>query len=125
MDKTLRKSIERQHRADRVRKKVVGTTHRPRLCVRRSAKHIYAQIIDDTTGKSLVQVGSAGKELSAKLAASKPAGKIGIAKLVGETIAAKAVEKGVTKVVFDRKGYPYHGRVKALADGARSKGLVF
>jgi large subunit ribosomal protein L18 len=70
-------------------------------------------------------VGSASKEIAAKLAQSKPAGKIGVAKLVGEILAAKAVEKGVVKVVFDRKGYPYHGRIKALADAARSKGLVF
>jgi len=88
-------------------------------------KHIYAQIYDDITAKSILQVGSAGKEMEKKKNDAKVRGKTAVAKLVGEIIAAKAIEKGITKVVFDRKGYPFHGRVKALADAARAKGLQF
>jgi large subunit ribosomal protein L18 len=87
--------------------------------VRRSLKHIYAQLIDDEKGIAILQVGSRGKGFPVKAAKSA------VAKAVGELLAEKAKEKGVTRVVFDRKGYLYHGRVKALADGARGKGLVF
>lgn len=124
MDKAKQRIIERKRRAARVRKKVFGTPERPRLCVRRSLKHIYAQIIDDTKGISLVQVGSVGKEFIEK-SGGKPLTKMEKSKIVGELIAEKALAKGITKVVFDRKGYLYHGRVKALADAARAKGLVF
>jgi large subunit ribosomal protein L18 len=112
----------RGRRARRIRKKVFGTNERPRLCVRRSLNHIYAQLVDDEKGVTLVQVGSVGKGFAA---GKDKAGKSAASKTVGELLAEKAKEKGVTKVVFDRKGYLYHGRIKALADAARSKGLVF
>jgi large subunit ribosomal protein L18 len=86
---------------------------------------MYAQVIDDITGKSLAQTGSTSKEVIAKFTDKKKPSKTELAKLVGEQIAEKAKEKGVEKVVFDRKGYAYHGRVKALADAARKKGLQF
>ena len=115
----------RLKRARRIRKKVAGTMERPRLCVRRSLSHIYAQIIDDQSGRSLAQAGSTNKEVLAKVAEKKKLSKTEVSKLVGELIADKAKEKGVTKIVFDRKGYAYHGRVKALAEAARKKGLQF
>ena len=118
----LAKIIERKRRADRIRKTVHGTSQCPRLSVRRSLNHIYAQIIDDETGKSLLQVGSTSKEIADKSADKK---KTDVSRMVGELIAEKAKEKGVEKVVFDRKGYAYHGRVKALAEAARKKGLQF
>jgi large subunit ribosomal protein L18 len=116
---------DRLKRARRIRKKVSGTSVRPRLCVRRSLSHIYAQIVDDQTGRSIVQAGSTNKEIMAKVAEKKKLSKTEVSKLVGELIADKAMEKGVGKVVFDRKGYAYHGRVKALAEAARKKGLQF
>lgn len=103
----------------RVRKKVSGTPEMPRLSVYRSEKNIYAQIIDDTKGITLVSASSLDKELEA--VGSNKEG----AKLVGEFIAKKAIEKGISKVVFDRGGYIYHGRVKELAEGAREAGLQF
>jgi len=115
----------RLKRARRIRKKVSGTTQRPRMSVRRSLSHIYAQIIDDQSGRSLAQAGSTNKEIKAKIAEKKKLSKTEVSKLVGELIADKAKEKGVTKIVFDRKGYAYHGRVKALAEAARKKGLQF
>jgi large subunit ribosomal protein L18 len=118
-------SLSRHRRAARVRKKIFGTTERPRLCVRRSLNHIYAQLVDDAKGTTIVQVGSVGKEFSARIAGLEAKNKSAISKVVGELLAEKAREKGVEKVVFDRKGYLYHGRVKILADAARSKGLVF
>ncbi|HAJ79388.1 MAG TPA: 50S ribosomal protein L18 [Fibrobacteres bacterium] len=116
------KVAERKKRALRIRKTVIGTSVRPRLAVRRSLNHIYAQIIDDSTGKSLLQIGSNNKDIVAKMTDKK---KVDISRLLGEIVAEKAKEKGIEKVVFDRKGYTYHGRVKALADGARKKGLQF
>jgi large subunit ribosomal protein L18 len=116
------KITERKKRAARIRKTVSGTAQRPRLSVRRSLNHIYAQIIDDVSGASLVQVGSTNKAIAAKSTDKK---KVDVSKLVGEMVAEKAKEKGIEKVVFDRKGYTYHGRVKALADAARKKGLQF
>ena len=121
MNKAKQRIINRKKRAYRIRKKIIGTSECPRLCVHRSLRHISAQIIDDTSGKSLLQVTSVGKEITGKKAGSKT----DISKKVGERIAAQAAEKGIKKVVFDRKGYPYHGRVKALAEGARSNGLDF
>lgn len=121
MDQAKQRIINRRKRAFRIRKKVAGSAQCPRLCINRSLRHISAQVIDDTGGKTLVQVGSFCKEISKK----KKGTKVDISRTVGETIAEKAREKGIKKVVFDRKGYPYHGRVKALADGARSKGLEF
>lgn len=111
-----------QRRKARVRKKITGTTERPRLNVYRSNKHIYAQIVDDFAGKTLVAASTASKELGDSSAKVK---KSEASKLVGELIAKKAKDKGIESVVFDRSGYLYHGRVKALADGAREGGLKF
>lgn len=124
MNRSKKRMIERARRAERVRKKITGTSERPRMCVRRSLNHIYAQIIDDDSGKTIVQVGSRGKEFGQKIT-GKELTKTDISKMVGEMLAMMAKEKGVTSVVFDRKGYLYHGRVKALAEAARSNGLVF
>lgn len=124
MNRSKKRMIERSRRAERVRKKITGTSERPRMCVRRSLNHIYAQIIDDDSGKTIVQVGSRGKEFGQKIT-GKELTKTDISKMVGEMLAMMAKEKGVTSVVFDRKGYLYHGRVKALAEAARSNGLVF
>lgn len=104
----------------RIRKKVAGTPERPRLSVYRSLKHIYAQVIDDVHGRTLAAVSSAAK--SAGLGGG---GNIAAAKEVGRMIAERAKEKGIRKVVFDRGGYLYHGRVKALAEAAREAGLEF
>jgi large subunit ribosomal protein L18 len=110
-------------RHERVRSKVVGTAERPRLAVRRSLKHIYAQIIDDTTGTSLVQIVSTSKEVVAKAGAE--ASKTDFSTIIGQLVAAQAIEKGIKAVVFDRGGYLYHGRVKAVAEAARAGGLEF
>lgn len=121
---TSSRTIRRQHRHRRVRSKVVGTAARPRLAVFRSAKHITAQIIDDAVGKTLVSV--TDKQLPAAVKATKTqTQKVAVAEAVGKLIAEKAKAKKVTSVVFDAAGYRYHGRVKALADGARASGLVF
>ena len=112
----------RQARHSRVRKKVFGTSDRPRLNVFRSEKHIYAQMIDDTSGKTIISASSVDKELKGKV---KSGSNIEAAKIVGGLVARRAVEKGIDTVVFDRGGYLYHGRVKALADSAREKGLKF
>jgi large subunit ribosomal protein L18 len=112
----------RERRRRRIRKKVFGTPDRPRLCVFRSLNHIYAQIIDDTRGHTLVSASTLDKELR-DLPGHK--GNKEFAAKVGELIAERAIKAGITKVVFDRAGYKYHGCVKALADAARQKGLQF
>jgi large subunit ribosomal protein L18 len=112
----------RQKRQVRVRRKVQGSQERPRLCVFRSARHIYAQIIEDTTGTTLVSVSTVVKDVSGDL---KVSGNVEAAKLVGKKIAERALAKNITQVVFDRNGFLYHGRVKALADAAREAGLSF
>jgi large subunit ribosomal protein L18 len=122
MDRLKAKRAGLARRRTRVRGKVVGTTERPRLCVTRSNQHIYAQIIDDITGRTVAASSSIDPELRAAL---KSGGNIAAAKAVGESVGRKAVEQGVAEVVFDRSGRLYHGRVKALADGARSAGLTF
>jgi len=106
----------------RVRQAVSGTPERPRLSVYRSLAHLYAQVIDDTTGRTLVSASSNDKE-SRKQA--KGGGNVAAAKVVGKTVAERARQKGISQVVFDRGGYRYHGRVKALADAAREAGLKF
>ena len=106
----------------RIRQKVSGSGERPRLAIFRSVNHIYAQIIDDADGKTLV---SASTVLGKKASAKKSGGNVASAKEVGKTIAEKAKSKGIRKVVFDRGGYLYHGRIKALADAAREAGLEF
>jgi large subunit ribosomal protein L18 len=103
----------------RTRKRLAGTLERPRLAVFRSVNHIYAQVIDDQQGHTLVAAGSIEKDLRGK------GGNVEGAKLIGRLVAERAKEKGITKVVFDRGGYLYHGRVKALADAARQAGLEF
>jgi large subunit ribosomal protein L18 len=112
----------RDRRRQRIRKKVFGTSERPRLCIFRSLNHIYAQIIDDTKGHTLVAASTLDKELK-DLKGHK--GNKEFAKKVGELIAERAIKLGITKVVFDRAGYKYHGCVKALADAARERGLQF
>ena len=121
-DKSKTRLKTRNARHDRIRKRVSGTQTRPRLCVRRSLNHIYAQIIDDQSGKSLLQVTSLAPEIR-KLAAEKA--KLDVSKEVGTLMAKRALEKGIKQVVFDRGGYLYHGRVKAVADAARAAGLEF
>ena len=116
------KNEARQVRHDRVRRKVIGTTARPRLNVFRSNGHIYAQIIVDETGNTLVAASSLDPELKAQL---KSGGNAEAAKAVGTAIAKRALEKGVGQVVFDRGGYLYHGRIAALAEAAREAGLKF
>ena len=114
------KLVRREQRKRRVSGSVRGSTERPRLSIFRSVKHIYAQIIDDTTGKTLLSVNSDQKDVSLKHGGNKSA-----ATAVGKALAAKAIEKGIKQVAFDRNGYQYHGRVKALADAAREGGLKF
>ena len=118
----LSKDAHRRRIHSRVRSRVVGTADRPRLCVYRSLDHIYAQIIDDRSGRTIVSGSSVDKETKKNL---KGGGNIASAKAVGKIIAERAKAAGVAKVVFDRGGYKYHGRVKALADAAREAGLQF
>jgi large subunit ribosomal protein L18 len=117
------KALARRHR--RVRAKVSGTTARPRLAVHRSLLHIYAQIIDDTTGCTLVAASSNEPTFREQATAEIKGSNIIGAKAVGQLIAQRALANGITTAVFDRGGYFYHGRVKSLADGAREGGLVF
>jgi large subunit ribosomal protein L18 len=106
----------------RIRRVVRGTAERPRLAVFRSLNHIYGQLIDDTVGRTLVAVDSRAPELRERL---NTGGNVAAAKIVGELIARKAQERGINRAVFDRGGYQYHGRVKALAEAARAAGLSF
>ena len=116
------KEESRLKRHGRIRKKSLGSTERPRLNVFKSIKHIYAQIIDDSSHRTIVSAASSEKELKGKL---NTGGNIKAAKEVGALVAMRAVEKGIKKVCFDRGGYPYLGRVKSLADAAREAGLEF
>lgn len=116
------RATQRKRRHIRVRKFISGTPDRPRLSVFRSLNEIYAQIIDDEVGHTLVTASSIDSELRSKM---EGLSKVDQARLVGETVADRAKEKGIESIVFDRGGFRYIGRVKALADGARSKGLVF
>jgi large subunit ribosomal protein L18 len=113
----------RLRRHIRLRKKISGTSERPRLSVFRSLHHIYAQVIDDTKGNTLLMVSTLDPELRKNLAGKS--GNIEAAKLIGNVVAKKALEKGITKVVFDRGGQIFHGRVAALATAAREGGLEF
>jgi len=119
----LGKVEARLRRKKRIRKKVKGTPERPRLCVFRSLKHIYAQVVDDTQNRVLEASSTMSKDLKEKF--PKVHGNIKEAREVGLAIAKRLLNKGITKVVFDRNGYKYHGRVKALADAAREGGLIF
>ena len=120
--KTQKKNERRQRRRTKVRKTVNGTASRPRLTVYRSLSHIYAQIVDDATGKTLAFAGSTGKDAVGQTKGMK---KSDISKFVGQLIAKRALEHNISSVVFDRNGYQYHGRVKAVADAAREAGLKF
>lgn len=117
--KTRHERRLRRHR--RVRKKVMGTPERPRLCVYKSLRHLYAQLIDDLHGHTLVYVSTLDRELRDRVRGPN----MEAAKAVGKLLAERARAKGIEKVVFDRSGYPYHGVVKALADSAREGGLIF
>ncbi len=121
-NKTNPRETARLKRKSRIRKKLEGNQERPRLTVFRSDKHIYAQIVDDIKGVTLIAASTLSPGYKE---AEAPKGKVGAAKRVGEMIARKAQEQGITKVVFDRNGYIYHGRVQALADAARQAGLNF
>lgn len=121
-DKNREKAKRLERRKFHVRKSVFGTPERPRLSVFRSDKHIYAQIIDDLAGRTLVAAGSTVGEVRGEL---KNGGNVAAAKAVGKAIAERAKAAGVTKVAFDRGGRVYHGRIKALADAAREGGLQF
>jgi large subunit ribosomal protein L18 len=112
----------REKRKQRIRKKLAGTTARPRLTVYKSLKHMYAQIVDDTTGRTIAAVSTGSKALKNEVQEDD---KTGAAKKVGAAIARAAKEKGVTRVVFDRNGFDYHGRIAAVAEAAREAGLEF
>ena len=115
------RKVHRQYRQSRLRKRIEGSVERPRMVVFRSLKHIYAQVVNDLEGQTLVAASSLDptiKDLGSLTFKDR-------AQKVGELIGQKALEKGITKVVFDRGGYKYHGRIAALAEGARSKGLEF
>ena len=114
--------IARHRRHARVRAKVEGTAARPRLCVFRSLNHIYAQVIDDRQGHTLAAASTIDPELTGELSGKAKAGK---AELVGSLVAKRTLAKGIKEVVFDRGGYKYHGRVKALAEATRQAGLKF
>ena len=122
MDKLKAKQAKLERRQRRVRGKVSGTAARPRLRVTRTNTHIYAQVIDDVAGSTMVAASTVDSELRGNL---KSGANVEAAKAVGEAIGRRAVEAGIKEVVFDRGGRIYHGRVKALADGARSAGLEF
>lgn len=123
MGKTNPSYVARKRRHERVRKTVSGTSVRPRLNVFRSLSHIYAQVIDDTTGHTLVSASSLEKEISSLNGSETTKTKRAVA--VGKLVAERALAVGITEVVFDRGGYKYHGRVKALADASREAGLKF
>jgi len=122
MGNTSSRLMARLKRKKRIRKRLYGATDRPRLSVFRSASHIYAQIIDDTKGETLVSASTLDRNYKQNPVAGK---KQEIAKAVGTQVARRALDKGITKVVLDRNGFLYHGRIKALSDGAREAGLEF
>ncbi|MBL8232829.1 MAG: 50S ribosomal protein L18 [Bryobacterales bacterium] len=120
MRKPVNRDLVRTRIHTRIRKKIAGTAERPRLAVFRSLKHIYAQIIDDRQGRTIVSASSAQKSSSAG-----DGGNVAGAKAIGKLVAERAIAQGIKKVVFDRGGFLYHGRIKALADAAREAGLEF
>ena len=118
----MKRNINRRQKAKiRIRKSILGTIERPRLCVYRSLNNIYTQLVDDSNGVVITSASTLSKEIEADL--KKARGKIAKSKIVGGLLAKKAVEKKINTVVFDRSGYLYHGRVRAVADGAREGGL--
>jgi large subunit ribosomal protein L18 len=116
------RKLARVRRHTRIRGKVQGTESRPRLCVFRSLTNVYAQVIDDTKGQTLVAASSLDEEIKSTADGKK---KVDVSKSVGVLVAKRAMEKGITQVAFDRGGYKYHGRVKALGEAAREQGLKF
>jgi large subunit ribosomal protein L18 len=122
MGNTSSRLMARLKRKKRIRKRLYGAADRPRLSVFRTASHIYAQIIDDTKGETLVSASTLDRNYKQNPVAGK---KQEIAKAVGSLVARRALDKGITKVVLDRNGFLYHGRIKALSDGAREAGLEF
>jgi len=122
MGNTSPRLVSRLKRKKRIRKNIFGTQDRPRMSVFRSSKHIYAQIVDDTSGTTLVSASTLDKEFKESKVEGK---KAEIAKAVGSLIGKRALDKGITKVVLDRNGFLYHGRIKELSNGARETGLKF
>ncbi len=114
--------VGRERRKLRIRRKISGTPERPRMSVFRSAKHIYAQVVDDTAGETVAHASTLSRDVRGDLSESN---KLDAAKKVGKTIARLLLAKGIDKVVFDRSGYLYHGRIRALADAAREAGIKF
>ena len=123
MEKSRAKRQRRQRAHRRIRGKVQGTGERPRLAVFKSLRYVYAQLIDDERGTTLAQASSAEPEIRSKVEGGSKSR--GAARLVGEAVAERAKERGISQVVFDRGGYIYHGKVKEVAEGARAKGLAF
>ena len=123
MGSTNKRQVARLKRQKRIRKNVIGTSQRPRLCVFRSARHIYAQVIDDTAGQTLVAASSMEKDIRDH--STDKGDKKAVANRIGKLVAERALEKGIDQIVFDRNGFLYHGRVKAVSDGARKGGLKF
>ena len=122
MGKTSQRLVSRLKRKKRIRKTISGSKDRPRLSVFRSSKNIYAQIIDDDIASTLVSASTLDKEFKEQAVQGK---KLDIAKAVGILMGKRALDRGITKVIFDRNGFLYHGRIKALSDGAREAGLYF
>ncbi|MBI5307227.1 MAG: 50S ribosomal protein L18 [Planctomycetes bacterium] len=122
MNNIKEKLRKRKRRYQRVRRKVIGSVERPRLSVYRSMKHIYCQIINDIDGTTLVSASTVSPDIRAQV---KDGGNVKAAEIVGRKIAEEALKKGISKVVFDKGGYKYHGRVKALAESARKSNLSF
>jgi len=122
MSQKNQRETARQNRKSRIRKRIFGTEQRPRLSVFRSAKHIYAQLVIDSTGSTILAASTLSPDLRAEIG---DLDKSDAAKKVGQWIGKKALEKNIQQVVFDRNGFLYHGRIKALADGARESGLIF
>lgn len=120
---TKNRTANRQRVKVHIRMRVTGTAERPRLTVFRSLRHVYAQVVDDSTGKTLLGVSDVSKDLADQFKDVK--GQVAIGKKVGQLLARKAAEKNIAQVVFDRNGFRYHGVVKAVADGAREGGLKF
>lgn len=122
----IRTKDDRRHRIQlRQRKRILGTQERPRLAVFRSVSHIYAQVIDDLSGQTLVSASTVDPKVKASLAKGVSGGNLKGAEAIGKTIAERSIEKGITRVVFDRAGFLYHGRIRAVADAARKAGLEF
>ena len=122
----IRTKDDRRHRIQlRQRKRIMGTQERPRLTIFRSVSHIYAQVVDDLSGKTLVSASTVDPKVKASLAKGVTGGNLKGAEAIGRTIAERSIEKGIKRVVFDRAGFLYHGRIRAVADAARKAGLEF